>query len=168
MISAAIGAILSIVVGVGISHVAKRIEREAEQRTVEQQNDPVFLNSIMTQIYQEAARMGSQTLNALNSKLSAINSGVLYQNPTIKRYLIDASNKVRERIKKSEDIIRSVENSVSSVNDKVNAYNAFSTDFKNSDDGKRIADDIKEDASKKTDQIKEQIKDLGGIYEQTV
>lgn len=169
MLSAAIGAILSVVASIGLTHIEKLIQRKAEEKTVEEQNDPVFLGSLMQEVYSNARSLGSTVVAKLNDKLAAITGGVLYQNPTMKKYITQAANAVREKASKVSGALDEYTNRVANVEQRVNAFNTMSNEFKNSEAGKKMSDQLKSEADEMNKKGNKFIENLrGDNYEKTV
>lgn len=161
MFSAIVGALVSICVGIGINETAKAIERKAENTAKEKKVDPVTLSGIMNEIYTAAKKKGIETVNLLNEKLASINSGVLYQNPTVKSYINKARAKVNSNITKVNQDLADIDSIVNTVEGKVNAFNSMTSDYKTSEEGLKTADSVK----KMADEGKFEIAQIAGGFE---
>lgn len=146
MISAVVGALITIALGVGMTHYANKVERDAQSKSVKEQVDPTYLASILDGMYSSAATMGSKVISKLNDKLSNISTGNLYANPTVRKYINRAKSEVNDKLNEVQNDLAEIARKQDKAENSVNSYNLFSNDFKTSKEGKKIGEEVKKHA----------------------
>lgn len=106
------------------------------------------MTKALNAITSEARKRGQGALDRLADRLSKSESLLAYAPPNIKSYLIKAYNRNKDNYEEAKTIADKVEQSVGNLTDSINSYNLNTDQYKATDMGTRLGQQLKNDAAK--------------------